>query len=170
MSLTRRQFLTRVGQAGGFGATYVLMHLPTAKSRRASRHAYQPLVYGVTGGLPQESCSTVICQHNCLSGGWQPSCCGAAGTPHRTGPPGEWLDSVARLRCGCRHAWHQAQVGTVRNRRSGPRSRPRSPQPACFQAVARSGPRRMPAPEFDPLRPIGTGNHSRLECDRGTRR
>ena len=41
MSLTRRQFLTRVGQAGGFGATYVLMQslglLPAPEA--VARHA-----------------------------------------------------------------------------------------------------------------------------------
>jgi len=38
-------------------------------------------------------------------------------------------------------------------------------QPICVEAVARGGPRRIPAPEFDPMRIIPTGDRTRLEVD-----
>jgi len=37
-----------------------------------------------------------------------------------------------------------------------------SPQPACVEAVAVRGPRRVPAPPFNPLGPVGTPDRTRL--------
>ena len=37
-----------------------------------------------------------------------------------------------------------------------------APQPVCLEAIALRGPRRVPAPEFDPLRPIATPDRTRL--------
>ncbi len=39
----------------------------------------------------------------------------------------------------------------------------RDPQPACVEAVALQGPRRLPAPKFDPMQAIPRGDQTRLE-------
>lgn len=38
-------------------------------------------------------------------------------------------------------------------------------QPACLEAIVRKGPRRLPAPEFDPMYPIPIGDRTRLEVE-----
>ena len=58
-------------------------------------------------------------------------------------------------------AWHQAQWSLYAADELGTFARDAA-QPVCVEAIARTSPRRVPAPEFDPLRPIGTGDRSRL--------
>jgi len=61
-------------------------------------------------------------------------------------------------------AWHhcrwclfdQDDLGSFTRRSSGP---------ACVEVVVARGPRRLPAPEFDPMQPVPVGERSRLEVN-----
>ncbi len=58
-------------------------------------------------------------------------------------------------------AWHHARWSLFRDDDLGAFAREES-APVCVEAVALSAPRRLPAPAFDPLKAIPTGDRSRL--------
>ncbi|HEY4311297.1 MAG TPA: ComEC/Rec2 family competence protein [Pirellulales bacterium] len=58
-------------------------------------------------------------------------------------------------------AWHQVRWALYPNDELGTFALDTA-QPVCLEAIARSSPRRMPAPEFDPMRPVTSGDRSRL--------
>jgi competence protein ComEC len=59
-------------------------------------------------------------------------------------------------------AWHQACWSLFASDDLGALAA-ESAQPMCVEAVALRGPRRVPAPEFDPLRPVATSDRTRLK-------
>lgn len=59
-------------------------------------------------------------------------------------------------------AWHQVRWSVFHNNDLGAFAA-ESAQPVCVEAVALSGPRRLRAPPFDPLRPIARPDRSRME-------
>ncbi len=82
----------------------------------------------------------------------------AAWRARRKARAGAWM-LVSLAATGA--AWHQAQWSLYAADELGTFARDAA-QPVCVEAIARTSPRRVPAPEFDPLRPIGTGDRSRL--------
>lgn len=140
------------------------MNLPTSKSRHAPRHVYQPLVVvaiavctGVVldrytaARLPVWWFAAVL-----LWCGWFVAW--RAGRRARA--------AILLLTClaAAAAAWHEASWAQYATDEIGTFAADNA-QPICLQAVARSGPRRVPAPEFDPLRPIGTADRSRLTVE-----
>jgi competence protein ComEC len=61
-------------------------------------------------------------------------------------------------------AWHHARWNLFGDNDLG-RFATQSAQPICFEAIARTAPREIPAPVFDPLRTIPAGSQSRLSLD-----
>ena len=61
-------------------------------------------------------------------------------------------------------AWHHLRWSTFRDDELGRYARAAG-EPVCVEAVARGGPRRIPAPPYDPLRIIPSGDRTRLEVE-----
>ncbi len=59
-------------------------------------------------------------------------------------------------------AWHQCRWSLYRDNEIGVFAA-EGTQPVCVEAVVHESPRRVPAPEFDPLRPIFGGDRSRVQ-------
>ena len=62
----------------------------------------------------------------------------------------------------CAGAWHHLRWFRFRDDDLGSYTQ-LAPRPACVEAVVLKGPRRIPAPEFDPMRIIPVGDRTRLE-------
>lgn len=58
-------------------------------------------------------------------------------------------------------AWHEARWALFADDELGSFAS-EAGQPVCLEAIALSGPRRVPAPEFDPLRAIGSSDRTQL--------
>ena len=61
-------------------------------------------------------------------------------------------------------AWHHLHWNAFRGDDLGHFGR-REPQPVCLEAVAIKGPRRLPAPRFDPMRIIPQGDRTQVEIE-----
>lgn len=137
------------------------MNLPASKSRRSPPRAYQPLVVvasAVCAGIVVDRYSPARFVVWWLAAvvlwcGW----CAAWGSGRRAWASMMLLASLAAVGA----AWHQACWSLYSTDELGAFAADVA-QPTCLQAVARASPRRMPAPEFDPLRPITTADRSRL--------
>jgi competence protein ComEC len=64
----------------------------------------------------------------------------------------------------CAGAWHHLRWHVFEQDDLGFFAQPAA-QPVCIQAVARTGPRRQPAPRHNPMRIIPAGDRTRLEVD-----